>query len=207
VIDALHEMPTVCITLTTHDPATTPETYRNGSARLFARLRRLYGRVEYFGAIEFTTGKAAKSGGHRRMHGHYLVKGLPADRVLEIERTTRETWERVTGAYRIEVAALISPGAALGYVGLHHRKASQAPPAPWRGMTERASLGYWSTPIAELRERARRELAAEAIAWKHDVPLEVAELMLEQRGPIELRTVHRRPDATVVEPMGAPSWT
>jgi hypothetical protein len=202
VLDARIEAPTVCITLTTHDPDTSPATYRNGSARLFARLRRLYDRADYFGAIEFTTGRSERSGGRRRLHGHYLVKGLdPAD-VIEVERIVRESWRRSTGAWVVEVAALVSPGAALGYLGLHHRKPSQAPPAEWRGMTERSSRGYWSMPIAETRALARRELAAEAVAWRWDWPVELAALEVAGRAPGRLIDVRSLGDADVVEPMG-----
>jgi hypothetical protein len=206
VLDAAESMPTLCMTLTTHDPCTLPETYRNGSAVVFRRLRRLYGDVEYFGAIEFTTGRASRSGGLRRLHGHYLLKGLGADLVLDVERVAIETWERTTGAWRVEVAALRSPGAALGYLGLHHRKPEQAPPSEWRGMTERASKGYWTRPVEELRRQARAELAAEAIAWRSGCPLELAERVVDDRGPVELRRVRSRPDATVVEPLGVPAW-
>lgn len=202
MLDARVEAPTVCITLTTHDPDTTAAVYREGSAAVVKRLRRRYGRLEYFGAIEFTTGKAKRSGGRRRLHGHYLVKGLDPLLVLDVEQLVRETWNRCTGAWRIEVAALVSPGAALGYLGLHHRKPSQAPPAEWRGMTERASRGYWSRPIAELRELARGELAAEAHSWRTGMPVELAALEVAARSPGRLVEVRTLGDAAVVEPMG-----
>jgi len=167
VLDAREQSPTHCITLTTVDPETTPKAYRHASAVLWKRLRRLYGRVEYYGHIEWTTGTAARSGGHRRMHGHYLVKFLDHDQVdvLDLERIVRQTWETVTGAYRVEVAQLASPGEAIGYLSLHHRKPEQAAPVGWRGMVGRPSLGYFHRPVAELREQARLQLRIEAIAW------------------------------------------
>lgn len=207
VLDARTSMPTVCVTLTTHDPSTTAAIYRLGSADLWRRLRRLYGRVEYFGAIEFTTGKGERSGGHRRLHGHYLVKGLDPRDVLNVEGLAIETWKRVTGAWRVEVAALMSPGAALGYLGLHHRKPEQAPPPGWRGMTERASQGYWSPPGVEaLRVQARSELAAEAIAWRTGVSIELAMLEVAARPPARLREVRSVAGRLALEPMGEPSW-
>jgi hypothetical protein len=207
LIDARTEPPSVCVTLTTHDPSTAPATYRQGSKALFRRLRRRYGRVRYFAAIEFTTGEAVRSGGHRRLHGHYLVKGLDPDHVLAIEKLVRETWRATTGAWVIEVAALVSPGAALGYLGLHHRKPEQAPPPEWRGMTERASqreYRYWHRPIAELRAQARLELAAEAHAHRTGVTLEVAELDVAARQPSRLIEVRQRADSPVVEPRWRP---
>lgn len=211
VLDARQEMPTHCLTLTTQKPwqELEPAEYRQASAAVFQRLRRRYGAVEYFGAIEFTTGHARRSGGHRRLHGHYLLKfrggasdgGTRID-VVETEALIRETWQRSTGAYVVELAELVTPGAALGYLGLHHRKPSQAPPAPWIGKTERASLGYWSRPIAELREQARRELAVEAIAHRHELPLEVAELELALRGGGRLIDTRQRHGATLRESLG-----
>jgi hypothetical protein len=201
VLDARESAPAYCITLTTHDPATTPATYRDGSAVLFRRLRGTFGPVEYFGAIEFTTGRAVTSGGLRRLHGHYLLKSEPLD-VIEVERIVRESWRRSTGAYVVEVAELVSPGAALGYLGLHHRKPSQAPPREWRGMTERASRSYWSSPIAEMRSRARAELAAEAHAWRTGMPLELAALEVAARGEGRLMQVRTLDDRAVLEPMG-----
>jgi hypothetical protein len=149
---------------------------------VFQRLRRRVGPLEYFAAVEFTTGRARRSGGHRRLHGHYLVKASGWD-VVEVEKLVRDTWAKSTGAYIVEVAELLTPGAALGYLGLHHRKPSQAPPKGWRGMTERASKGYWSEPIWKLRLQARRELAAEALAYRTGWPVELAALEVAARGP------------------------
>jgi hypothetical protein len=199
-------MPTHCLTLTTSTPWEELEaaTYREGSAAVFKRLRRRVGRVEYFGSIEFTTGRAKRSGGRRRLHGHYLLKladGQELD-VVAGERLIRETWEAVTGAWRVELAKLVTPGAALGYLGLHHRKPEQAPPATWSGMTERPSKGYWSRPIAELREQARHELAVEAIAHRQEISRELAELELAARPAPGVIRVRRAEGAAVVEPVG-----
>src|SRR6266550_7696106 len=67
-----------------------------------------------------------------------------------------EIMDGAIGAPVVEVAALRSPGAAIGYLGLHHRKPQQAPPRGWRGMVERHSRSYFTRPVAELREQARR---------------------------------------------------
>ncbi len=206
LLDARVEMPTICVTLTTRDPDTAPATYRDGSAVLIRRLRRRCGPVEYFGAIEFTTGSSERSGGHRRMHGHYLVKGLDPDKVDEIEVVVRETWRAVTGAWVVQVGALASPGAAIGYLALHHRKPEQAPPTIWRGMTERASRRYFHRPIAELRAEARLELAAEAHAHRTGLPLELARLEVETRQPPRLIEVRIRADTPLIEPLGPAPW-
>jgi hypothetical protein len=205
VLDAREDMPTHCLTLTTAKPWSElePADYRAGSLNVFRRLRRRYGGVEYFGAVEFTTGKAIGSGGHRRLYGHYLLKFRDTDApdVIEVERLVRETWQTSTGAYVVEAAELVTPGAALGYLGLHHRKPSQAPPEGWRGMTERASRGYWHRRIWRLREQARKELAAEAIAEKTGMPLELALLEVESRGRGRLIDTAQHPQATLRTPL------
>jgi len=204
VLDARDDPPTTCLTLTTRHAweDLDPEFYRRGSENVFRRLRRLYGPVEYFGAIEFTTGKAERSGGRRRLHGHYLVKGLAEQDVIDVERVVRETWERSIGAWRVEVARLVSPGAALGYLALHHRKPEQSPPAAWRGMTERSSKGYWSRPIADLRQQAQAELAAESLAWAKGLSVEEAAIAIALRDEPRLIEVRSLNGSAVVEPLG-----
>lgn len=184
MIDARVKSPTHALTLTTRDPNTPGEVYRDASAYVWKRLRRHFGEVDYFGSVEWTTGLGVRSGGLRRMHGHYLVKGLDDEDVRLIEGLTREAWEAATtnrghGAWVVEAAALVVPGAAIHYLNLHHRKASQAPPDGWRGMVERASRGYWSQPVSELRELARLELRAEAIAWSTTLTVEEARWLVD----------------------------
>ncbi len=185
MIDARVDPPGHAITLTTRDPETPGEVYREASAAVWKRLRRQGWPARYFGSIEWTTGAARLSGGHRRMHGHYLVKGLDDD-VRLIEGLVKETWHESTGnagygAWRVEVAKLLVPGAAIHYLNLHHRKAVQAPPETWRGMVERASQGkhrYWSQPVGDLRELAKLELRAEALAWSTTLDLEEAKWLV-----------------------------
>jgi len=177
LLDALVDPPTHGITLTTLDPFTTPETFREGVRMVVQRLRRRYGRqVEYYGSVEFTTGEAETSGGWRRIHQHMVAKGLQGVDVLEGERLVRETWEAATGAKVVEVAELLTPGGAIGYLALHHRKPGQAPPEGWRGMVERPSRGYFHRPIAELRTEAKAQLRVEAIAWREGISVELAGL-------------------------------
>jgi hypothetical protein len=159
--------PTVAITLTTVDPATTLKTFRHGTQMVFQALRRRFGRgVEYMQIIEFTTGRGRRAGGRRRMHAHSLVKGLPLDALEEAEAIVRGVWRGVTGAYVIEVAQLRTVGGIIGYLGLHHMKPEQAPPPGWEGQRVRWSRGYLGgVTTAAARGRARRELAAERTWW------------------------------------------
>lgn len=177
LLDALVDPPTHGVCLTSHDPFMTPATFRLGVQMVVQGWRREYGRqVEYFGSVEFTTGKAKTSGGYRRIHQHMVVKGLEGADVLEAERLTREKWQRATGAKVVEVAELLTPGGAIGYLALHHRKPGQAPPEGWRGMGDRPSKGYFHRPVAELRAEAKAQLRVEAIAWREGITLELAQL-------------------------------
>ncbi len=187
MIDARADPPTHAITLTTRDVETPGHVYREACAAVWKRLRRQGWPVRYYGQVEWTTGRAPRSGGLRRMHGHFLAKGLDED-VLLIEGLVRETWRASTAndgheAWRVEVAQLIVPGAAIHYLNLHHTKPQQRPPDGWRGMLERASQGehrYWSHPVAELRELARLELKAEALAWVSGLSPDDAHFLVAQ---------------------------
>jgi len=177
LLDALVDPPTHGITLTSLDPFMKPETFRLGVAEVVRGWRREYGRqVEYYGSVEFTTGEAEKSGGYRRIHQHMVAKGMEGVDVLEAERLTREKWEKATGAKVVEVSELLTPGGAIGYLALHHRKPEQAPPDGWRGMVERPSRGYFHRPVAELRSEAKAQLRVEAIAWREGISVELAQL-------------------------------
>jgi hypothetical protein len=187
LLDAEREPPTHCIALTTRDPETTAEMYRTASEAVFRRLRRRFGRVEYFGRIEFTTGRGPRSGGARRIHGHYVVKGLAGVKCEEAEEIVRGSWRRSLArngssfeAWRIEVAELRTPVGAMHYLSLHHAKAEQLPPEGWRGMAERPSRGYFSRPIADLREEARAQLWAESLAYASGIDVEDARSLVKQ---------------------------
>lgn len=188
MIDARVDPPTHALTLTTRDPDTPGHVYRDANRAVWQRLRRQGWPARYYGQIEWTTGKARTSGGFRRMHGHYLCKGIDDGDELLVEGLVRQTWKASTEnagywADRVECKRLIVPGAAIHYLNLHHRKAAQAPPDEWRGMLERASQGahrYWSQPVGELRELARIELKAEALAWRTGLDLGDAHLLVSE---------------------------
>jgi hypothetical protein len=70
------DAPAYGVTLTTHRPITDAE-LRDATAVFWRAFRRRWGRaVEYCGFVEWTTGTAKGSGGRRRIHVHYLIKGL-----------------------------------------------------------------------------------------------------------------------------------
>lgn len=168
------------------------------------RLRRRYGRqVEYYGSVEFTTGKTETSGGYRRIHQHMVCKGLQGTDVLEVESLVRETWQGVTGAKVVEVAELLTPGGAIGYLALHHRKPGQAPPEGWRGMVERPSRGYFHRAVAELRAEAKAQLRVEAIAWREGITVELAQLEVAAESGEWVLESFRETPAGLLIPLGA----
>jgi hypothetical protein len=159
-----HGHPGHAITLTTRDPDFDSARFRECCTQWFRWLRCEVGvPVEYLGVVEFTTGRGARSGGRRRMHQHTLVKGLPADADLDaLWREGKARWERLTGAYRVELRQLHSAGGATRYIVAHHHKADQAPPIGWSGKRFRPSKGYFSQPVGELRRQVAEKMRAVA---------------------------------------------
>lgn len=177
-LDAAIEPPSHTVTVTTLDPDTTAAQVAQGGKSVWLALRRRYGRADYFGRVEFTTGEAPKSGGYRRLHVHYAVKGLDGADDAEATELVRSAWgSQNVGAWRVEVARLRTRAGLVHYLALHHAKAEQLPPAAWVGRTERVSRGYWSAP--GLREEARRQLWAEGLAYSTGLTAEDARLLVD----------------------------
>lgn len=158
-IDARERQPTVGMTLTTRRADFNLARYRKAVEHIFRWLRREFGpEVAYLLMMEWTTGK----GGHGRLpHGHLLVKGLPDGLDLspgcDLWRQLKARWERHTGAWRVELRELRTPGGAIAYMVGHHHKGEQAPPPSFAGKRFRPSRNYFERPIAQLREEARAE--------------------------------------------------
>lgn len=183
MLDATTEAPRFAVCLTTRDPFTTAAQIQKGSYVVFRALRKRYGPCEYFGRVEFTTGLAERSGGFRRLHIHYCVKGLDGlTDCVEAEEVTRHAWMgQNVGAWRVQVAELRTPAAALHYLNLHHAKAEQLPPHDWNGRTERVSRGYWASDVKALREEARRQLWAEGLAYSTGATVDDARFLVDQQ--------------------------
>jgi hypothetical protein len=174
-MDAALELPRVGLTLTTADPKYGTDRFRRDISETFRLLRRRLGPdVGYLGLVEFTTGRAAGSGGHRRIHQHLLLKRCEPRAAEGLEDELRGLWERRTGASRIELRELRSPAGATAYLIHHHRKREQAPPPGWSGKRMRPSKNYYERPVSELRSEARvlltdrrvRRAARRAIDWQ-----------------------------------------
>jgi hypothetical protein len=171
-LDAARECPTAGLTTTTRRPDFPVAELRKAEQLLWRQLRREFGPVRYLGFLEWTTGRAARSGGHRRAHLHHLVKGLPADEVESgrLELRVAELWQRFTGdAFVVECRPLRSPAGAINYLALHHHKREQAPPPGFENVKRfRPSKGYFEAPLPELRETARATMKDERLTWAVD---------------------------------------
>ncbi len=145
------------LTLTSRTPNTDSAAYRDACAVFWRAFRRTWGHVEYCGFVEWTTGEGPRSGGRRRMHSHWLVKGLSTNDLAAVERWCSFEWSKLTGAWVVQLAELRTVGGVVGYLALHHEKLSQAPPPGWKGRRLRPSRGYFAASGAH-----RRQLA---VAW------------------------------------------
>lgn len=181
-LDSEVRQPRVVSTFTTRDRVT-PATIREASSYILKLVRSEIGPVEYCHFLEFTTGRAERSGGVRRPHLHTLWKGLDPEDGPVVSAIAAHVLERVSGAYRQEVEEIRTPGGAMHYVASHHMKESQAPPTWWpRSRRVRPSKGYWSWPggqkqlreLAQAKVRERRIVRQlEGAMEQQNVPEEV----------------------------------
>lgn len=108
---------------------------------------------------------------------HVLCRGLDGADLGEVETIAARVWcSHMTGTRPVaqRVEAIRSHDALVSYLAHHHRKREQAPPDWWRGMRTRASRGWWSRPIAELRQEAREQLRLERVRWIAERRVEAA---------------------------------
>ena len=170
-----NDPPSHIITLTSRDVVDSAA-LREAHAVFWRAFRRAWGPVEYAGFMEWTTGHGRRSGGLRRPHTHYLVKGLVLPSGTTTARRACDTtcrcgdastclecwvaaeWCKLAGAWIVQARELQHAGGVVGYLALHHNKWEQAPPKGWSGRRLRASRGYFGAPNAVLRERARTYL-------------------------------------------------
>lgn len=181
-IDAKLDPPTVIMTLTTVDPDFGSEQFRVAEASLWRALRRDYPDLRYYAILEWTTGESPTSGGHRRMHIHVLLKGLPlapaderqgtlvsAETAAELKERVSALWERYTaGAFIVYCEPIRAPAGAIGYVAGHHFKPEQAPPPQFSGPgkrlkrvrhSQRRTAYFRNVPVAQLRQAVSAEMA------------------------------------------------
>ena len=147
--------PEVAVTLTSVDPfRELGKAWSRDVEQTIKALRRRFPGLEYLGFMEWTSGQAATSGGHRRPHMHLLVRGLCAEYSAEAEGLTRRVWSGRTGANQVEVAPLRAAEDGVAYLALHHLKPNQAAPEGWTGRRLRPSRGWWGADPAAMRREA-----------------------------------------------------
>lgn len=181
--------PCVGMTLTTVDPQQDMAAFRRAVQDVIRLLRRRLGDdVGYLAMIEWTTGRGARSGGHRRVHAHVLLKRCSARAAEAVEGDVAVLWHRLTGATRVELRELRSAAGATAYLIHHHRKRDQSPPPGWSGKRFRPSRNYFGVPVVQLRAEAAmatrskrlRRAARQLVEWEalDGAPPEVLDLEL-----------------------------
>lgn len=197
VEDALQgDAPTIVMILGTRTATLDMDAFAAGRRMVARRLKARWPTFAYAYQVEFTTGYGPHSGGLRRPHWNWFVKGVPADCADELRAIAVPEWCRLVDAepYAQYVAEINSAVGLTKYVTEHFMKASQAPPAGFRGQRFNCSTGYFgSITRATARARAKDSLALGREIWK-------ARQLLgdDQAHDVELlaQTAHRRNLAT-----------
>ncbi len=170
VLDALDgNAPAILMVLTTRTATIDMGAFRQARQQLIAVLRRRWPDVQYASEVEFTTGYGPRSGGQRRPHWNWFIKGVPVSDIDEMERLSIATWCRLVDAEPAGqyVAPIENAIGVTKYVTEHFMKASQRPPAGFTGQRFNTSLRYFGTMTrAQARARAKDSLALKRELWK-----------------------------------------
>lgn len=202
-IDAQLHQPRVCSTFTTRDRIDQPR-LREVSAQIFRLVRAELGPVRYCSFLEFTTGKAARSGGVRRPHLHTLWKDVDSDAAPVIAGIAGHVLERAAGAWRHDVGEIRTPAGATMYVARHHQKEEQAPPRSWgRTRRVRPSKGYYQLPADQLRKMAAAQLRQVRLyklmeSQLRDLPDEIPDDVLDRYLDVRVAEALEEPAPAVV---------
>jgi hypothetical protein len=156
-----------CVTTT---PNISPDTrqYQRATQSLVQAWRREFPDLEYGCIVEFTPGRAATSGGHRRPHWNWFLKGVTEGDESELRAVIERTWLPAMNADRKAqyVGAIANEGGLLRYLAMHFQKESQRPPEGWKGHRLRLSQGYLLKPTVEMRELTKASLRLRRELWK-----------------------------------------
>jgi hypothetical protein len=159
VQDAMQgDAPTALLVTNTRTATLDMDAFREARRQLVRACRHRWPAFQYAYQVEYTTGYGPRSGGQRRPHWNWLVKGVPDDQVDELRELVRVAWCKHADAEpRQQYAeALRSPVAALKYVVKHFSKTDQRPPEGFRGQRFNASRGYFGAiTVTTARARAR----------------------------------------------------
>ena len=144
-----------------------------GPLQQVMRALRLRWAVRYCSLLEYTTGKAPRSGGRRRPHLNVLLKGVAPRDAGPVRGIVHRVWCAQTGA--VPEATYAAPirdvGGLSKYVAAHFQKTSQRPPEGFKGQRFNPSKGqwrYWNGDLtaAEMREQAKRALARDNLRYR-----------------------------------------
>jgi hypothetical protein len=142
--------------------------FRDARRALVRALRRL-GRVEYSATVEYTGGYAERSGGERRPHWNWMLKGLGDELVGEAREMAIGAWCRFVDAEPVgQYAELIRDvGGLMPYLQGHFVKASQSPPIGFQGQRFNCSRGYFGgVSVMAMRQRAAESVRRKQLLWK-----------------------------------------
>ena len=139
-------------------------------------------------------GPLAQSGGLRRPHQNWFAKGIAAADADELRELAVPVWCSGVDAepFLQYVAPIDNVVGLTKYVTNHFMKASQRPPAGFKGQRFNTSAGYFGEMTrAQARARAKESLALKREIRKHG-------LVLDDAHEIELmaQLAHRRNLAT-----------
>jgi len=169
-IDAMEgSAPATYVVLTQAAVEQDPSAYYQSLKQLQRALRLRLPGYQAAWLVEFTTGRAGTSGGHRRPHFNGLIKGVHNDDQAQV---VREEIDRIWCGREAAVPAAqyVAPvqemGGLMRYLALHFLKEAQAPPLAWKGHRFRTTRGYLWLPTPQARKVARAALQEKRDLWR-----------------------------------------
>lgn len=169
-LDALNgDAPTTLMVLTTRTAAVEQASFEYARKRLTAELRRCFGRVEYASLLEWTTGYGPRSGGLRRPHWNWMLKGIAESDYGQVRELIADVWCELVDAEPgpQHVGPIYEAGGLTRYLAMHFLKESQAPPAGFRGQRFNCTRGYFGELTrAQARRAAEDSLRSKRELWK-----------------------------------------
>lgn len=169
-LDALQgDAPGTLVVTTTRTATVDVSGFQRAREALVRAIRREWPHVEYACLVEWTTGYGERSGGARRPHWNWMLKGLTTRDHSRLRAIVAEHWcGRVDAEPHAQhVGEIYAAGGLTRYLAMHFLKASQAPPRGFTGQRFNCSRGYFgSSTRREAREAARRSLQSKRALWR-----------------------------------------
>lgn len=160
-LDALMgEAPTVYVVVTTADATIDTGRFKRSHAKLVKAWRHRCPGLEYGRTVEYTSGRAGTSGGKRRPHWNYFLKGVTEADVPALREVVDAVWcgrEKASPKAQY-VGSIAECGGLMRYLTLHFLKESQRPPAGWSGHRLSLSRGYLAQSTSVMRELTKKGL-------------------------------------------------